>query len=123
MTNLHIVPELWADVKNYEGLYQVSISGISARAIETELKLPDSTIRKALTGAREIPAKHIFPIICLLAGYGLKIDGYTLTFDQADGPLTGRKWVENIKTKKEGTGFVYIVKEYRFFASSFFDLL
>ena len=27
MTNLHFSCQLWADVKNYEGLYQVSISG------------------------------------------------------------------------------------------------
>lgn len=103
--------------------YLRSRPAIAATTIEKKLGLPDSTIRQALAGAQLIPEKHIFPIVCYLSGYGLTIDGYTLSYDPADDTLSGRKWVENVGTEEDGDGFVYIVKEYRFFASSYSDLL
>jgi hypothetical protein len=95
---------------------------ISVNGLEETLNIPQSTVWKAVKNAREIPTKHIFTIICHLAGYGLQIDGFGLTYDQNDGILFARKAFE-VKTKKDGEGFFYIVKEHRFIAGSFFDLL
>ena len=96
---------------------------ISSKALEEALSIPQSTIGQALSGARLIPEKHIYYIICHLANYGLQIDGYTLTYDPSDNVLTGRKWVENMKTVKDGGGFAYVVKEYRMLAADYTDLL
>lgn len=98
---------------------------ISSNRIEEELNLPQSTIGQALNGGRLIPVKHIFPLLCYLARYGLELDGYQLNYDPADGLLTGRKWVENkeVIEVEGGSSFEYIVKEYRFLASDYFDLL
>lgn len=90
---------------------------ISVAGLEKQLDIPDSTIRQATTGAREIPHKHLFPVVSLLAGYGLKYDGYDLSYDPNDGVLSGRRFVENMETievnDQDGTNFEYIVKEYR----------
>jgi predicted transcriptional regulator len=95
---------------------------ISVNALEHALNIPQSTIGKALQGERLIPEKHIFPIICFLAEYGLKIDGYDLSYDESNGTLFGRTWVETVSTEEEGDGFVYLIKEYRFTAGNYFDL-
>lgn len=95
---------------------------IAPTTLENELSLPNSTIRQALAGAQLIPKKHLFNIICHLADYGLKIDGYILSYNPADGILSGRKWVENIEIIEEGDGFAYIVKEYRIMANDISEL-
>ncbi len=96
---------------------------IAPTTVEKELDLPSTTIRQALAGAQLIPVKHLYPIICYLAGYGLQIDGYSLSYDAADNTLSGRKWVENMETVEEDGGFAYIVKEHRFNANDVFDIL
>lgn len=94
---------------------------ISVKGLEEALNIPQSTIGQMKTG-RLIPEKHIFGLICHLANYGMEIDGYTLSYDPADGVLTGRKWAENIETIEENGAFTYIVKECRMLADSYFDL-
>lgn len=100
---------------------------ISVLGVEKELNLPSSTIRSPMAGLREIPTKHIFPIIGFLANYGLQIEGYNLKYDPEDGTLSARKWVENMEVieveSETGSHFEYIVKEYRWIASDYFDLL
>lgn len=95
---------------------------ISMNRVEEDLGVPQSTLFKA-KGDRLIPTKHIYPLLCYLAGYGLKIDGYDLSYDPADDTLTGRRWVDNVDTIEEDGGFVYVVKEYRLLAAGYFDLL
>jgi hypothetical protein len=99
-----------------------SHSLISVKALEEALKIPQSTIWKAVQGERLIPEKHIFPLICFLADYGLRIDGHTLEYDHSDGTIIGRKAIE-VETQEDGDGFIYLVKEYRFIVSDYFDLL
>lgn len=95
---------------------------ISVNYLEKELNLPQSTIGQALNGNRLIPEKHIFPILCFLVSYGLQVDGYNLSFDSESCTISGRKWAENIDTIEEGSGFAYIVKEYRILFSDYSDL-
>lgn len=95
---------------------------ISVNGLEQLLQLPATTISQAMNGSRSIPEKHIFKIVCELANYGFEIDGYILRYDASDNSLSGRKWVKNIKTVKEGDGFAYIVKEYRWIAGDYSDL-
>lgn len=96
---------------------------LSINAIEIELNLPQSTIAQSIKGPRFLPVKHIYSLICLLAQYGLKIDGYTISYDPSDDTISGRKFVENIKTIEEDGSFTYVIKEYRFIAADFHDLL
>lgn len=91
---------------------------IAVNKVERFLNLPSSTLRRAKD--RGIPAKHIFSILFYLADYGLKIDGYTVTADPSDGGLFFRKWLENVESSKDG---VYTVKEARYHAFCFADLL
>lgn len=96
---------------------------ISVLGLEKELKLPSGTLQHPKAGLRKIPEKHIYPIVCHLADYGLKIDGYTLTHDSSDDTLTGRKWLEDVKTIELHRTFIYVVKECRMFAGGYFDLM
>jgi hypothetical protein len=100
-----------------------SHSLISVKALEEALKIPQSTIWKAVQGERLIPEKHIFPLICFLANYGLKIDGYDLSYDDSDGILFGRQSIETVDDEEIDNTFVYTNKEYRFLAVDYFDLL
>lgn len=100
-----------------------SHSFISVHALEKECNIPQGTINQATNQSRQIPAKHIYNILCELVDYGLKINDYTMKFDPEDGNLYGRKWVENVGTEEEGQGFVYIVKEHRVVFTNFADLI
>lgn len=100
-----------------------SHSLISVNKIEEKLKIPPGTVAQAMAGNRFIPEKHIFPIIAHLADYGIKLEGYEVEYDPVGNLITGRKWIENIKTIEKDGGFEYIVKEYRFLASGYFDLM
>lgn len=91
---------------------------ISVNALEKKLALPQSTFGQALSGKRLIPEKHIWNIICELANYGLKIDGYSLEYDSDGGSLFFRKTV-SVKTRKKD----YLVTELRWIAGSYFDLM
>lgn len=91
---------------------------ISANKIEQDLALPQSTLYKAKNG-REIAIKHIYPLLCYLADYGLTIDGYTLTLDKDTDSLFARKWISNEGQDRQGN---YKVKEARWMACSYADL-
>lgn len=95
---------------------------IGLRPLENILHIPTGTIRQAASGDRQIPEKHIYPIICHLADYGLKIDDHSLTYDPADGMLSGRRWLENVIDEEVNGSFRYIIKESRWFATNYFDL-
>lgn len=103
-----------------------SHSLISVKGIEETLNIPQSTIGQATNG-RLIPEKHIYPLICFLADYGLKIDGYDLIYDAVDDTLTGRKWIENLETieieENGASQFEYIIKEDRILITDYFDLI
>ena len=95
---------------------------VSVYAVEIELKLPVSTIAQALNGSRLIPEKHIYNILFLLADYGIQIDEYKLSSEKKDKSISAHRWVKNEKTIKEGKGFAYIVREYRWIAYEYSDL-
>lgn len=96
---------------------------IPTQSLEQALGIPDTTISKAVHGDRLIPTKHIFPILCFLAEYGIEIDGYALSYDDQIDSLFGRKFIENVKTIEKDGVFTYIVKESRTIFTDFFDLL
>lgn len=93
---------------------------ISVNRVEKDLKIPRSTLVLNRAKERGIPKKHIFPLICYLADYGLKINGYTLTYDKAIDSIFGRKFVSVEDFNEEENS--YTVKEYRMLATSYFDL-
>lgn len=117
--------------KEYSNLiadFLISHPLISAQGLEKTLGLPNSAIRHALfsrhSGKKQkfIPTKHIWPIVCHLADYGLEINGYQLKYDPADGLLSGRKTVKTEHIVEQGKGFIYIIQEYRIIAASYPDL-
>ncbi len=101
---------------------------IPAQTLELKLDIPITTIQKAVIGERNIPEKHIFPILCELVGYGMKIDGYTCEVDEF-GHLYCYLRVETIDTievKSQSSGsshFEYISKEYRIHYTDYDDLM
>ena len=90
---------------------------ISLNALEKTLDIPQSTLHKAVNSARLIPSKHIFPLLCELAGYGLEIDGFRLSVDESNN-IFARKDVETV----DSTDDYYLSKQYRWFAGSYLDL-
>lgn len=94
---------------------------IAVATLEQLLSLPASTIAQALNGSRSIPQKHIFPILCELARYGIEVEGYRLVYDEATDTIIAA-FADEVETKEEGDGFVYFVKEYRWIACSYTDL-
>lgn len=64
---------------------------ISINAIETENNIPIGTISRALNGKAYIPAKYIYPLLCILAQYGFKWMGYSFTFDKDTCTLIGQR--------------------------------
>lgn len=84
--------------------------------------MPQSTIGQALSGKRNIPEKYIFELLCELAQYGLKIDGYMLSYDAPIQVLFGRKFLENIETIEVNGHLEYVLKESRTIWTSYFDL-
>lgn len=90
---------------------------ISLNALEKALEIPQSTLHKAINAARLIPSKHIFPLLCELALYGLEIDGFRLTVDESNN-IFARKDVETVDSADD----YYLSKQYRWFAGSYSDL-
>lgn len=103
--------------------FLVSHPAISIQILEKELGLPSTTIAQAKQG-RNIPAKHIYPIICHLVGYGLKIDGFTLSYDPSDKTISGRKWLRNVRSREAKHGyFIYTVEEEMVLFTAYDDLV
>jgi hypothetical protein len=64
---------------------------ISVKGLEQTLSLPDSTIRQAMTGSREIPFKYLHKIIVHLIDYGFKLNNYSMKHDPEDGTIVFEK--------------------------------
>jgi hypothetical protein len=99
---------------------------LSIRSLEEKLKIPSTTIAKALSG-REIPQKYLFAVIRELGGYGLKIDGHRIESFE-DGHVIvltkdiGPPKAKEIKTES-GAYFEYRQKQARYIAGDILDII
>jgi hypothetical protein len=104
--------------------YIRSREALNISVIERDLKMPASTLSKAVGGTRDIPPTWLYELIRYLIPYGLKFKGYDWTLDDDNTPyIFGRKWLENIE-KRDGDDeehSVYYVKEIRLLAGDLFD--
>src|SRR5690606_5057267 len=64
---------------------------ISVNAIEKENNIPIGTISRALNGKAYIPAKYIYPLLCILAQYGFTWMVYSFTLDKDTYTLIGQR--------------------------------
>lgn len=98
---------------------------ISVTAVEKSLKLPDSTIRQAMVGNRNIPLKHLFSIIRAIIPYGFKLNGFSWELDDLEyiPNIYGSKDIEEMETIEENNSFFYVVKQVRTLACDITDLL
>jgi len=101
---------------------------ISQHGLEIALGMPQSTIGQALSGARELPTKWVFPLILELIPYGLQLDGFSWSIDPETNYIFGRKWIENIRTEEfqetsTSSSITYIVREHRNMACDLTDLI
>lgn len=113
---------LQEELTNIIVAYITSHPLINVNALEKALALPQATIGKALNGSRNISQKHLFPIICYLSSYGLKLFDFTLSYNPNDHLLSGRKTIDTLELIEEKLVFTYIVKEDRFSVSNILDL-
>lgn len=95
---------------------------ISINSLEKELNIPQSTIGQALNGSRVLPLKFMWPITCKLIQYGFKPFGYDFEEDKETNTIFGRKWVKNIKNKKDNH-LIWVIEEERILASDITDLI
>lgn len=86
---------------------------ISVKGLEHALGLPDSTIRHAMTGNREIPCKYLHDIIVHLINYGFTLNGYNMKYDSSDGSILFEKIVRQISFMDTGNHFEYHCIVYR----------
>jgi len=95
---------------------------ISLNALEKELKMPQGTLWKAMNDKRNIPVRYIFPMIYILADYGLTWNGYTLTQDPETYNVLAHMRDSLIDVREDDSSFEYIVKEFRYIISDYSDL-
>lgn len=99
---------------------------LSIRTLEEKLKIPSTTIAKALSG-REIPPKYLFAVIRELGGYGMKIDGHRIEPFEDGHFVVLTKDIGPPKTKevktKSGSYFEYRQKQSRYIAGDILDII
>lgn len=90
---------------------------LSGRKIEREANVFQGTISGGKNNGY-ISKNQIYPLLCVLANYGLKIDGYILEFDKEKNTILGKKLVENVEVTKE-----FVTEKYHIMAWSSYSKL